>query len=298
MPRNYYHDYRSVCSYHITITKGKNVPAFSSVKGSLRCHALDYSPVGMAVLSNVATISDLNRNLRLLQYVIMPDHIHLFLQVTAYLDRAIGTYISMLKIRTLQMLRDRAIWNSSVFEPDFHDRILRPWHSFDVVFTYIRQNPYRLLARKLYPEFFRRVNNVFSYKGIQWKAYGNMQLFENPFKAEVVCHRLDSDSKKRKNRAFWLYTAENGGVLVSPFVSPEEKAIRQEAETKGSKIILISNEAFGERYKPCGHNFSLCESGKLLIISPAVSLPANRKYFLLMNEIAALIARGAIVYHP
>ena len=54
-----------------------------------------------------------------------------------------------------------------------------------------------------------------------------MLLLDNPFKEQVVVHRADSPEVRESNRRRWLYTAANGGVLVSPFISPDERGIRE-----------------------------------------------------------------------
>ncbi len=125
-----------------------------------------------------------------------------------------------------------------------------------------------------------------------WQAYGNMHLLANPFKESVVCHRADAGTSKEKNlETNWMYTASNGGVLVSAFISGKEKEIREKVEEAGGRIILISNEAFGERYKPGGRNFQLCEEGRMLIIAPMTSLAGCRQTYLLMNSLAEWISR-------
>lgn len=295
MPRHPTHDYRSICIYHITVSKAPNVPDFSKVIGNPQCPDLQYSPLGSIIETNILTFSDLNRAIERYQYVIMPDHIHLLLHVTEYLDKPIGVYISKFKIKILQMARDRGVWSGSVFNPDFHDRFLRPFHSLNVIYEYIRQNPYRLLIRKLYPHFFRRINNVFRYKDMQWQAYGNMQLLSNPFKDAVVCHRADAGTLKEERLIKnWMHIASNGGVLISPFIAQKEKEVREKAESKNAKIILISNEAFGERYKPASHDFHQCESGSLLIIAPVKDMPESRRTFLFLYKLAEDIAFSRI----
>lgn len=289
------HDYRSICIYHITLSKAPSVPNFSSVIGSPQSPELIYSPLGRIIESNILTFSDLNRAIERYQYIIMPDHIHLLLHVTEYLDKPIGIYISRFKIKILQMARNRGLWNDSVFNPDFHDRFLRPYHSLNVIYEYIRQNPYRLLIRKFYPDYFRRLNNIFYYKDIQWEAYGNLQLLANPFKDAVVCHRADAGTLKEERLIKnWMHLAVNGGVLISPFIAKKEKEIREKAEAKNGKIILISNEAFGDRFKPAAHDFHQCESGSLLIIAPAIGMPDCRRTFLFLNKLAEDIAFGRI----
>ncbi len=79
--------------------------------------------------------------------------------------------------------------------------------------------------------------------------------------------------KSLKKTNHWLSDAAKGTVLVSPFISKSEKAIRVEAEDIGANIILITHEAFGERFKPAAHDFNLCSQGRLLIIS--LGMPLN-----------------------
>ncbi len=145
----------------------------------------------------------------------------------------------------------------------------------------------RILQYALMPEYFSRINRI-SIKGRSYAAYGNFQLLRNLFMEQVVVHRKDNLTKRDADRMRWLHTGLNGGVLVSPFISPDEKSVREEAESSGSKTILIVHEAFGERFKPSGHDFELCTDGRLLIIS--LGYPSgtvlSRKICLDMNSLA------------
>lgn len=219
--------------------------------------------------------------------MIMPDHIHILLFVTAPIPKHLGSYIGMFKVKIGQEFRQQIGSEGPVFNDDFYDCILYPNRSLDVLFRYLRDNPRRLAVRRAHPEFFRRVNSLAIGEG-RYQAYGNVQLLENPFKEPVVVHRRDSEAEREANRRRWLHTGANGGVLVSPFISPAEKAIRSEAEALDSKIILITNAPMGERYKPAETDFARCERGRLLIISDPGEL--TRQKCLNMNALAAGIA--------
>ena len=58
--------------------------------------------------------------------------------------------------------------------------------------------------------------------------------------------------------------------------------------------ILITHEAFTDRFKPAAHDFELCAAGSLLIIS--LGLPAgttlSRSHCLAMNALAEAIAEA------
>lgn len=272
MPRASFHNYQSRCIYHITICKSPAMPPFSEIKGPLTAVCVERTLLGMIIEQNLRRISDLNPALRLLQYVIMPDHIHFLLFVTTGIERHVGKYIGEMKIHIGQAYRAVGGSEGPVFKAHFDDRILHHSRSLDTIYRYIRSNPYRLAVRRAYPDFFRRVYGV-TIGGKRYQTYGNQFLLRNPFKEQVVVHRRDSEQTRARNRELWLHTAANGGVLVSPFISPAEKAIRKEAEESGGKIILITHLPFPNRYKPAEHDFSLCLAGRLLIIAPSTHPP-------------------------
>lgn len=99
--------------------------------------------------------------------------------------------------------------------------------------------------RKAYPAFFTHRQEFTlrlpsgpngSDEAITFQAYGNLQLLENPFMEAVTVHRADSEEQRESNRRKWIYTAANGGVLVSPFISAAERDIRAEADESGGQI--------------------------------------------------------------
>ncbi len=124
----------------------------------------------------------------------------------------------------------------------------------------------------------------------QCQLYGNHHLLDNPFKEQVIVHRADTAEQFERNKEKWLYTAANGGILVSPFISRREKEIRREAEELGGRFILIANRPFGDREKPVGKDFGLCAEGRLLIIAPQSPLDFSRSACLQMNTLACHIA--------
>lgn len=219
----------------------------------------------------------------------MPDHIHILLRIKEYSDKPLGYYVSNLTGASTREWRAITGVTYSVFEKGYNDRIIGASRSLDTLYRYIRDNPRRLAVRRAHPEFFRRVNDI-SIAGTRCRAYGNFQLLDCPFKEQVVVHRADSPETCAANRERWLYTAANGGVLVSPFISPAEKAVRSDTETFGARLILITNRPMEDRYKPSGSDFELCETGRLLILSiPGLDAALTRPACLAMNALAAII---------
>lgn len=289
MGRDPKHDYQSRCIYHITIGKAPGCPDFSRITGSLEQPLVLRSRLGEIIESQIQTFPNLCPSLQPLQYVIMPDHIHFALFAREYLPRVLGRYIGMMKVKCGQLVRAEFPQLQEIFSPDFHDRYLRRYHRLSTIIEYIQQNPYRLLARRLNPDFFRRINNI-EIDGNLWQAYGNMHLLDNPFKAPVIIHRADSAAIRVDKQRRWKHLSENGGVLVSPFISPDEKMVRRQCEEVAGKIILLANAPFGEREKPAAHDFDLCSQGRLLILAPMAPLPPGRSSFLYLNSIAEHIS--------
>ncbi|MBO4944929.1 MAG: hypothetical protein J6C91_06720 [Muribaculaceae bacterium] len=289
MGRDPKHDYKSRCIYHITIGKAPVCPVFTRIEGSPERPLVIRTRLGEIIESQILNFPDLCPSLQPLQYVIMPDHIHFILFAKDYLPRVLGRYIGMMKVKCGQLIRAEFPGLENIFTPDFHDRYLRPNHSLPTIIEYIQQNPYRLLIRRVNPDFFRRINNI-EIQSRLWQAYGNLQLLDNPFKAPVIIHRSDSAGLLADKQRRWKHLAENGGVLVSPFISPAEKAIRSQCEDAGGKIILLSNIPFSERGKPAAHDFDLCSKGSLLILAPMSPLPPGRSTFLYLNSIAESIS--------
>lgn len=284
------HDYYAPCVYHITLSKADNIELFGRLAGQFPDVYIEKSNLGEIVEQHLRTFNELNDSLELLEYIVMPDHVHILVNVKSRLNIPIGNFIRILKLTI-----GKDYGRNGIFNPDFHDRFLRKssdWaQSLLHVTEYIRQNPYRLAVRRVYPEYFTRVTNFFL-NGEVFQLYGNRFLLDNPFKEQVIVHRADSADVREENMQRWLHVAANGGVLVSPFISQDEKAVRKAAEDASGNFILITNEAMPERYKPAAHDFALCTQGRLLIIAPTATMPPSRQTFVALNRLAAFVANS------
>ena len=85
------------------------------------------------------------------RYVIMPDHVHFFVQFGIESELTLGEWIKGLKRRLDGAL---AKWGASVsavpgqklrtfWQPGFHDHVLRSDESYSEKWTYVRENPVR-----------------------------------------------------------------------------------------------------------------------------------------------------------
>lgn len=298
--RAFAHNYHAPFIYHIILKKKDNAIKFGTVRGDARIAPgnpgsafIEESDLGKTIAKSILKIQGQFPILQIYQYKVMPDHVHILLRIKDWSEYHLDFYIENLKTNisdSYSKTMGRKISGPEIFQPGYCDKPLLLNRSLDGLFRYIRENPHRLAMRMQFPHFFRRIRKL-KIGDRFYEAYGNLFLFRNPDKEAVRISRSFSDEEKEQRRARWLSAASRGSVLVSPFISPAEKAIRTEAETFGAKIILITHEAFPERFKPTARDFDLCTSGRLLIISLGLPAKTNltRAHCLLMNSLAETI---------
>lgn len=300
MAKNYqraaWHDYKSRCMYHITITKSPEAPYFGHVIGDINAQYGEEnyprcieSAVGKVIFFNIKAIPKLHEHLKVLQFVIMPNHIHLLIFVEEYLPEHLGFFISRFKYFTKLELRRKELIGeeASVFESSFHDRILRPKHNVDSIIFYIRENPKRFLTIRHFSNFFIKEDRIIN--GHKSQIYGNPLLLENPFKESVIIHRVDTEDVIESKFERWMHLAANGGVLVGAFVSKKEREILKSILEIGGKVICISEKPFQEKEKPTGKLFGHCASGNLLFINPYEMIKFND-----LNNLGRLTRAGCV----
>ena len=288
-----WHDYRARCLYMVTVGKAAGAPGFGVLQNAM-CPSTAFvklSAEGVVVDEEIMCTPGHNPEIEILSRVVMPDHVHVVILVSRAMKRSLGDVVQAIKSAATRRVRalhaDPAM---RVFEEGFHDRIIKREGQLDTVLRYVSANPYRLAVRKVFPDYFRRVNSM-TIAGVECQAYGNLLLLRYPFKEQVVVHRRDTPEAIVLNKNKWLYSAANGGVLVSPFISPAEKAVRREAEALGGRIILIRHSSFPDRFKPEAHDFELCSQGRMLIIAMREGTgPISRAACLAMNGLASAVA--------
>jgi len=57
-------------------------------------------------------------------------------------------------------------------------------------------------------------------------------------------------------------------VMVSPFISPQEKRVMNVLLQEQHLFILLTDNGFRDYYKPADALFDACAAGRLLILSP------------------------------
>ncbi len=321
------HDYEARQMYLITITVEGRRPLLGCVvgnpeveKGALDEPRIELSPLGKEVEHEWMAIPLYHPEVKVLALQIMPDHLHSILFVKERMPQHLGHIIKGFKASTNKAYRrliaprvtshlvccDAVATNETV--PSLHphpdrkhgllwsigytDGLLGRQGQLDNWFIYLRDNPRRLLMKRLHPEFFRVQRNV--KVGIyEFSAIGNRYLLTHPVRLQVQCSRRLTETEIAQQKAYYLEQAKRGAVLVSPSISPGEKTIMRAAFDAGCPLILLQENGFTDLAKPGGARFDACAEGRLLILAPwehhNQRLAIQRNQCLSLNEMARVI---------
>ena len=139
---------------------------------------------------------------------------------------------------------------------------------------YIDMNPQRLATKRLKPGFFR-VQREIEIGGRSYAGVGNTTLlmterFETVHVRWAMVQEAErgNDAPLRDYMNGCVLAARKGAVMVSPFISPQEKQVLQVLLQEQLPFILLTDNGFRDYYKPTDILFDACAAGRVLILSP------------------------------
>lgn len=154
-----------------------------------------------------------------------------------------------------------------IFEPEWHDWIVKKRGQLAAFTRYIRENPKRAWLRKANVQYFGRVTTI-EFLGKKWFAYGNVSLLDLPVLVAVKGHRSTKPQSPEWNALVnGCSRIGPGGAGVGTFMSPLEKACGNAIYKAGGKLVVLSPEGFGDRWHPTREKERLCAAGRILFIS-------------------------------
>lgn len=279
-----FHDYTMPGIYMFTLQKHPDAPVLSHVLGNPGVRHGENAP--RVVLSAIGCIFDEElqktasmrcNDLVIRKYVIMPDHIHILLELKRMLSRPVTSLVAIIESVTTRRCRDLGLipQEAGVFKGGgIHDRIVFDRQQLEILERYIADNPRRLLIKRKYPDLFRRNLSVKINDDLV-DCVGNMFLLRKPMLA-VHVRRKWNDAERAFYKARCIGAMRQGMVLVSPFIHPVENEIRKQALAEGGLVIRIVDHGFAERFKPSGQGMDTCAEGRLLLVSEA-GTPAKKE---------------------
>lgn len=322
------HDYQGRQIYMITmVTEGRR-PLFGQVAG--RSDGAPDTPdeprvelteLGQAVAERWWATHELYPEIEVLALQMMPDHLHGILFVKERMDQHLGQAIKGFKTgcnkayrrivlgqvqsvaaglqqtgQTAQRPKDDRR-HGLLFARGYNDRLLLREGQLDAWLRYLADNPRRLLMKREHPDLFRVQRGLTV--GNQWfSANGNRFLLQRPVRLQVQCSRRLTEAEIGQQVSSFLSAAAQGAVLVSPSISPGEKAVMRAAFERGFPLIYLQENGFTDLAKPGGQRMDACARGQLLILAPwehhNERIAISRNQCLSLNDMARMICQQTI----
>ena len=319
------HGWKEAGIYLLTLNVDGWKPVLGELAGDAERARIETSALGIRVSKEIQRIPQFYPQIKILAKQIMPDHLHVVLQVMEPLPVALGLVVRGLKqgcnrawreVSMAALVEAKAAMQSpsdltatmgagregvgirsgALFETGYHVRALIEKGQLKHMIDYVHDNPRRLAVRKANKALFHIQRKVTA-AGRTFDTYGNTELLKGRC-LSVVCHGGWNRHKQETYRQERITAAKEGVALVGAFISKQESNIRDEAIKAGGRIILLVENGFSERYKPAGRWFDLCAEGRLLLLAPWAYRKENhtisRNECLQLNRMAEEIEASTI----
>ena len=139
---------------------------------------------------------------------------------------------------------------------------------------YIDMNPQRLATKRLKPGFFHVQREIAigkrSYDGVGNVALLMAQRYQPVHVRNVWVKMAENGDKEtlRNYKNACVMAARQGVVMVSPFISTDEKQVMQVFLQEQLPFIFLTDNGFRDYYKPSDTLFDAVAAGRVLILSP------------------------------
>lgn len=309
--------WKGIGVYHVTLTIPSREPLFGTLvipENDPSKARIDRTALGNAVVDELYVMCRHYPAIRILQFCLMPDHLHAVIHVTRVMDTSIRSVIrgywqgvkKLGRAYTLSVShelnlektnegvttkeggKDKEITNEGGYPfPIFTERpFIRPLSRRGQLHTmihYVQMNPQRLATKRLKPGFFR-VQRDIEIGGRKYDGVGNIALlmaerFETVHvRSKMVRAAEQGDTESlRDYMNSCVLMARKGAVMVSPFISTQEKQVMQVLLREQHPFIYLADNGFREYYKPSDALFDACASGRVVILSPWL-YDANKRH--------------------
>ena len=309
-------DYRERTIYMITLVVAGRRKLFGEIEGDIRsCYGdanyphIVLTTLGEAVREQILRLPGYYPQLSVSGFQIMPDHVHIIIFVHDQLPCHLGIVIRGLvqgcnKAYHQLYPQDNAVHigkgkserrsNGILFEHGYNDKVLMHQNQLKIWRHYLADNPRRLMVKHAHPDYFRVQRNI-KEKGLEFSAIGNLFLLRKPL-LQIQCsrHLTETEIQEMKEKA--LIACASGAVLISPCISPGEKAVMRAAFEKDYPEIVLLENGLTDLAKPGGARFDACAKGQLLLLAPWEHHTDKRRITRtqchILNNMAALLSDG------
>ena len=326
--------WRGIGVYHVTLTVPSREPLLGRLvipDGDPALARIERTALGNAVVDELYVMCRHYPEVRILQFCLMPDHLHAVVYVTKVMKASIrsvvrGYWQGVKKLGRAYSQRMEAGGNgaggsasasasasgassvsasasgaSSVSAelnsatmdkggggfpfPVFTERpFIRPLSrrgQLQTMIHYVQMNPQRLATKRMKPGFFRVQKDIVignrKYDAVgnvalltQYPDGGAMRRYDVVHVRSVMVKAAERGERQalRDYMNSRVLMARKGTVMVSPFISMQERQVMEVLLKEQRPVVLLTGDGFREYYKPADYLFEACAAGRLLILSP------------------------------
>ena len=298
--------WKGVGLYHITLTIPSREPLLGELvipDGRAEQAKVEASPFGRTLTNMLWDLPQYQPDIQVLHYALMPDHLHMVWYVKQAIETSIRTAVWGFW-KGAQKLGRAYSYKDSLFDPtnsrhNYQESLMSElgetaYYQLSPIFTeqpfirpmvkraqlpivirYVDMNPQRLATKRLKPGYFR-VQEEIEIAGRKYAGVGNVKLLlAEHFKPVHVrscwvedAERHGYDQPLRDYMNGCVLAARQGAVMVSPFISKQEKMVQEVLLREKLPFILIADNGFRDYYKPADALFDAVAEGHVLILSP------------------------------
>lgn len=264
------HDYQSRCIYMITLVVKERRPLLGSLTGNGETTPaiVEPSPLGQAVIQSLINLPKFYPQIAIWTFQLMPDHLHFIAFVKERIPVHLGKVINGFKVGCNRAYKELVKDDMpGLWEDGYNDLILDRDGQLQRMKAYIHDNPRRLAIKRNHADLFQVQRNI-KVGEYTFAALGNVFLLDAPCLLQVQCSRKLTPLQINATVQRFLSLAQDGAVLVSPSISPGEKAVMKAAFEHGFPVVVLQENGFAPLAKPGGRRFDACAQGRLLMLAP------------------------------
>lgn len=289
--------WKGVGIYHVTLT----VPSREPLLGKLvipdndpKKAYIQRTELGESLVNEIFCMGTIHPQVRILQFCLMPDHLHVMLHVREATSTSIRSIIRgfwqgakrlgreytfsidpEFNSGTTKKVDDNRLYHAfPIFTERPYIRPLSRYVQLQTMYDYIRMNPQRLATKRLMPGYFR-VQEDIEIAGRKYSGVGNVALLQAErfvpvhVRRTMVEEAIHGDNQRlRDYMNGCVLAARQGAVMVSPFISEKEKEVMVVLLAEEHPIIILADNGFRDYYKPSDGLFDAVAAGRVLILSP------------------------------
>ena len=277
-------DYRGRAIYHFTLPVEGRYPLFGTLEGeSAETAFVRLNSFGRRVCQMLSGLAQFYKGkgyaLKVLAQMVMPDHVHLVIQVLEPLPQSIGAVVRGFKSGCTKVYKEEFycrgenaaevhgdyqtgaaevhgdapvhfarifVGRGSIWQQDaayYHERILHAPGQLRRMIDYVKDNPRRLWLKKHNSDLFR-MHRETVLCGLPFTSLGNHFLLDWPDRQLVeVSRSADSTSVEGRLKKV-LAAAYNGAVTYTAAISDGERLIARTIREQGFPLVVLLADGF------------------------------------------------------